>query len=56
MLARLRSDGVIGELADNYHSCMGGVYSQNRVRAELIPNLADAIDRERIDLLFLGPL
>ena len=35
---------------------MGGIYSQNRVRAELIPNLADAIDRERIDLLFLGPL
>ena len=55
-LAKLRSDGVIGELADNYHSCMGGIYSQNRVRSELIPNLAEAVDRERLDLLFLVPL
>ncbi|MCY3837374.1 MAG: hypothetical protein OXH09_01760 [Gammaproteobacteria bacterium] len=56
VLAKLRSDGVIGELADNYYSCMGGIYSQKRVRTELIPNLAEAIDRERIDLLFLVPL
>ena len=56
VLAKLRSDGVIGELADNYYSCMGGIYSQKRVRAELIPRLTDAVDRERIDLLFLVPL
>lgn len=56
VLARLRSDGVIGELADSYYSCMGGIYSQKRVRAELIPRLAEAIAKERLDLLFLVPL
>ena len=56
VLATLCSDGVIGGVADNYYSCMGGIYSQKRVKAELIPNLAEAIDRERIDLLFLVPL
>lgn len=56
VLAQLGSDGVIGELADNYYSCMGGIYSQKRVRTELIPNLVDAIGTERIDLLFLVPL
>ncbi|MDE0419461.1 MAG: glycine/sarcosine/betaine reductase selenoprotein B family protein [Gammaproteobacteria bacterium] len=55
-LANLRADGVIGELADNYYSCMGGIYSQKRVTAELIPSLAAAIDKERIDLLLLVPL
>lgn len=56
VLAKLRSDGVIGELADNYYSCMGGIYSQKRVMVELIPNLAEAIANERVDLLFLVPL
>lgn len=56
VLAKLEADGVIGELADNYYSCMGGIYSQNRVTAELIPNLSDAIAREQIDLLLLVPL
>ena len=55
-LAKLCSDGVIGKLADNYYSCMGGIYSQSRVSAELIPKLAEAVDKERIDLLFLVPL
>ena len=56
VLARLREDGVIGELADNYYSCMGGIYSQKRVTAELIPSLTAAIDKEDIDLLLLVPL
>ena len=56
VLARLRADGVVGELAGNYYSCMGGIYSRNRVKTELIPNLAEAIARERLDLLFLVPL
>ena len=56
VLAKLHADGVIGVLAGNYHSCMGGIYSQNRVRSELIPNLAEAIAKERLDLLFLVPL
>ena len=56
VLASLSADGVIGELADNYYSCMGGIYSQQRVIAELIPRLTQAIDTEEIDLLLLVPL
>ncbi len=55
-LAQLKQEGVIGDLADNYFSCMGGIYSQNRVKKELIPALTDAIDKEKIDLLLLVPL
>ena len=55
-LARLKEAGVIGDLAANYYSCMGGIYSQNRVKNELIPNLEAAIDTEEIDLLLLVPL
>ena len=56
VLARLSADGVIGELAGNYYSCMGGIYSQKRVIAELIPALTEAIDKEDVDLLLLVPL
>ena len=56
VLAKLNSDGVIGDLADDYYSCMGGIYSQNRVVAELIPNLTAAIAKEKVDLLLLVPL
>lgn len=55
-LAKLRTEGFVGALADNYFSCMGGIYSQRRVREELIPALEDAIDAEQIDLLLLVPL
>ncbi|MBV1877334.1 MAG: glycine/betaine/sarcosine/D-proline family reductase selenoprotein B [Pseudomonadales bacterium] len=55
-LAELQRQGVIGELADEYYSCMGGIYSQNRVKTELIPNLAAAIDKQQLDLLLLVPL
>lgn len=56
VLASLSADGVIGELAGNYYSCMGGIYSQKRVTAELIPRLTQAIDKENVDLLLLVPL
>lgn len=56
VLAKLRSGGVIGEVAGNYHSCMGGIYSRKRVEAELIPRLTEAVGREKVDLLFLVPL
>jgi len=35
---------------------MGGIYSQKRVRTELIPALDDAISKEELDLLLLVPL
>ena len=55
-LQRLVSDGVVGDLANNYFSCMGGIYSQRRVRQELIPALDQAISEENIDVLLLVPL
>ena len=55
-LNTLQARGDIGELADNFFSCMGGIYSTRRVKAELIPNLEVAVERERLDLLLLVPL
>lgn len=55
-LDALHQDGSIGALADNYFSCMGGIYSQSRVRDELLPSLSEAVSRERLELLLLVPL
>ena len=55
-LQSLKDGGVIGDLAENYFSCMGGIYSQNRVKNELIPNLEEAVSGEEVDLLLLVPL
>lgn len=55
-LKQLKSEGVVGDLAANYYSCMGGIYSQRRVKEELIPSLETAIASEEIDLLLLIPL
>jgi D-proline reductase (dithiol) PrdB len=55
-LQKLADQGVIGSLADNYFSCMGGIYSQRRVTAELIPRLEAKLRSEEIDLLLLIPL
>ncbi len=55
-LSSLQSTGVIGELSQQYLSCMGGIYSQKRVIEELIPNLENAIARQNLDLLLLVPL
>lgn len=56
VLASLQAEGMIGELATNYFSCMGGIYSQRRVREELIPSLQQAIAEDSIDCLLLVPL
>jgi len=55
-LQTLQQEGVIGGLPDEYYSCMGGIYSQNRVRTELIPKLTRAIEAQELDLLLLVPL
>ena len=55
-LARLNKEGIIGDLATNYWSCMGGLYSQTKVKTELIPRLVAAIHAEPIDQLLLVPL
>ena len=52
-LRRLASEGVIGELADAVFSCMGGVYSQRRVREETAPALLDALRAQQVDCALL---
>lgn len=55
-LKTLEKQGIIGELADEYLSCMGGIYSQRRVTEELIPKLEAAVKKQKLDLLLLVPL
>ncbi|MDP6389896.1 MAG: glycine/sarcosine/betaine reductase selenoprotein B family protein [Alphaproteobacteria bacterium] len=55
-LRRLEADGVIGEMAEDLFSCMGGIYSQRRVREELIPRVAAQFEAQGIDIAFLVPL
>lgn len=55
-LQRLEQQGVIGSLAENFISCMGGIYSQRKVINELIPAIEAAVDRQELDLLLLVPL
>jgi D-proline reductase (dithiol) PrdB len=55
-LRQLAANGTIGELAENAFSCMGGIYSQRRVREELIPSLETAVRNEQVDVLLLVPL
>jgi len=55
-LNRLNAEGYIGELAANFYSCMGGIYSQRRVKEELIPAVQEVVSEESIDCLLLVPL
>ncbi len=55
-LRRLEDEGVIGEIADEVYSCMGGIYSQRRVIDELIPDLTDKFRAQKVDAAFLVPM
>ncbi len=55
-LRRLENEGVIGEMASEALSCMGGIYSQRRVREELIPDLAERFKAQSVDAVFLIPM
>ena len=52
-LESLQSQGRIGAVADQLFTCMGGIYSQRRVREELIPSLAERWKEQRVDALLL---
>ena len=49
----LESEGVIGSLADEVFSCMGGVYSQRRVREEVAPALLAGFREQKVDCALL---
>ena len=55
-LRQLESEGRIGELAGNALSCMGGIYSQRRVREELAPALVERCVRDEIEAVLLVPV
>ena len=48
--------GRIGELAPDLFSCMGGVYSQRRVREETIPELSARFQEQAVDVALLVPM
>ena len=50
------ADGRIGQLAPELFSCMGGVYSQRRVREETIPELHAQFVRQAVDTVLLVPM
>jgi len=52
----LADSGVIGELAPSFFTCMGGIYSQRRVRDELAPALVERCHADDIDLVLLVPV
>ncbi len=55
-LRRLEAMGVVGEVADELYSCMGGVYSQRRVREEMAPEMARLFQAQEVDAALLIPL
>ena len=55
-LRRLRDEGGVGSLAGEAISCMGGVYSQRRVREELIPQIEGIFKQQAVDVALLVPM
>lgn len=55
-LRKLEDENVIGEAADDVLSCMGGIYSQRRVREELAPALLETYQKQNVDAVFLIPM
>ena len=55
-LRAMVADGDIGELAPDLFTCMGGIYSQRRVREELAPALVERCRRDEIEAVLLVPV
>ena len=55
-LRQLESEGVVGELADEMLSCMGGVYSQRRVRDEMLPAVIEKFEAQQVDAVLFVPM
>lgn len=55
-LRAMVADGELGALAPNLFTCMGGIYSQRRVRDELAPALVERCRRDEIDAVLLVPV
>ena len=55
-LRESQATGEVGELADTFLSCMGGIYSQRRVREELIPAVHEHFKTQQVDAVLLVPM
>ena len=55
-LRGLVSEGVIGALAANAYTFMGGIYSARRVQEELAPQLLDRLLAEHVDAVLFVPV
>jgi D-proline reductase (dithiol) PrdB len=55
-LRALVADGVIGGLAPEAFTFMGGIYSSRRVREELAPALRDRMVAQGVDVVLLVPV
>lgn len=55
-LRALEAEGAIGELAEDVFSCMGGIYSERRVREDLLPEMLATFQAQKIDAALLLPL
>ena len=55
-MATLAEEGFIGEVAGDAFSCMGGIYSQRRVREALAPALLEAFKAQEVDAALLVAL
>ena len=52
----LEAQHEISEIADELLSCMGGIYSQRRVREELIPAVHERFVAQQVDAVLLVPM
>lgn len=55
-LKKLEAEKTIGALCDPILSCMGGIYSQRRVRETLAPRLVGEIKAQGVEAVLLVPL
>lgn len=55
-LRSLAEEGFIGALAEDVFSCMGAVYSQRRVREELVPAVLASFKAQNVDAALLVPM
>ncbi|MEM7286697.1 MAG: glycine/sarcosine/betaine reductase selenoprotein B family protein, partial [Actinomycetota bacterium] len=55
-LRSLVTEGVVGQLAPDLFTLMGGIYSQRRVNDELAPALVERCRQDDIDAVLLVPV
>lgn len=54
-MRELVGDGTLGELSPRAFTFMGGIYSQRRVREDLIPPLIEKLQEDDVDLFYIVP-